>query len=77
MTLGQLRKGQRARITQTPDPKGLGERLIEFGFVVDARLEVLAEAPFGADPILVRIHGTRVAIRRDDANRIQVSMIEP
>ena len=77
MTLGQLKKGQKAKVLQAPESQGLGERLVEFGFVADATLEVLAEAPFGGDPILVMIHGTRVAVRRDDANSIPVSLLQP
>jgi len=77
MTLGELKKGQKAKVLRAPESQGLGERLQEFGFVPDATLEVLAEAPFGGDPILVMIHGTRVAVRRDDASGIQVTLIQP
>ena len=75
MTLGQLKRGQKAKVLQAPATEGLGERLVEFGFVAGATLEILAEAPFGGDPILVLIHGTRVAVRRDDANGIPVSLL--
>lgn len=77
MTLGDLHKGQKARIIRAPSAGGIGARLIEFGFVPDALLEILAEAPFGGDPILVGLHGTRVAIRREDASSIAVLLIEP
>jgi ferrous iron transport protein A len=77
MTLGELRKGQKAQVIRAPESQGLGERLLEFGFVQGATLEVLAEAPFGGDPILVMIHGTRVAVRRDDASGIHVSLLQP
>jgi ferrous iron transport protein A len=76
MTLAQMKPGQKARIVKAPDSNGLGGRLIEFGFVANALLEILAEAPFGGDPILVRIHGTRMAIRRDDASSILVALLE-
>jgi ferrous iron transport protein A len=77
MTLGELKKGQKAKVLRAPESQGLGERLQEFGFVPEAHLEVLAEAPFGGDPILVMIHGTRVAVRRDDASGIPVSLLPP
>ncbi|HYX35559.1 MAG TPA: FeoA family protein [Oligoflexus sp.] len=77
MTLGELKKGQKAKVLQAPVSQGTGERLREFGFVPDAILEILAEAPFGGDPILVMIHDTRVAVRRDDARGIQVSLLQP
>jgi ferrous iron transport protein A len=77
MTLGELKKGQKAQVLRAPEPQGLGERMLEFGFVQGATLEVLAEAPFGGDPILVKIHGVRVAVRRDDAKGILVSLLQP
>ncbi len=77
MNLGELKKGQKAQVIRAPESQGLGERLLEFGFVQGAHLEILAEAPFGGDPILVMIHGTRVAVRRDDARGIQVSLLHP
>lgn len=77
MNLGQLKKGQKAKVLRAPESEGLGERLLEFGFVEDAKLEVLAEAPFGGDPILVLIHGVRVAVRREDASTIEVNVLNP
>jgi ferrous iron transport protein A len=77
MNLGELKKGQKAQVIRAPESQGLGERLLEFGFVQGATLEILAEAPFGGDPILVMIHGTRVAVRRDDASVVQVSLLQP
>ena len=76
MTLGELRKGQKAQIVKGPDASGMWGRLIEFGFVADAKLEILAVAPFGGDPILIRLHGTRVALRREDVASILVTLIE-
>ena len=76
MTLGELRKGQKAQIVKGPDPSGIGGRLIEFGFVTNAKLEILAVAPFGGDPILIRLQATRVALRREDAAMILVTLIE-
>jgi ferrous iron transport protein A len=77
VSLAVLGRGQRARIVRPPSSEGLGQRLHELGFVADAELEVLALAPFGGDPLLVRIHGTRVALRRKDAESIQVALHGP
>ncbi len=74
-SLADLKVGQKAIIVLPPEPLGLGLRLREMGFVAEAELEILAEAPFGADPLLIRIHGTRVAMRRADARPIRVMVL--
>jgi ferrous iron transport protein A len=45
----------------------LQRRLLEFGFVEGARVEVLHEGAFGRDPIAVKLDDMRVALRRRDA----------
>ncbi len=49
------------------DVHELERRLLEFGFVEDARFEVLHEGALGHDPIAVRLDDMRVALRRRDA----------
>ncbi|MBN8981191.1 MAG: ferrous iron transport protein A [Rhizobiales bacterium] len=51
----------------------LERRLIEFGFVEGARVEVLHEGPVGGDPIAIRINGATVALRRREAMAIKVT----
>lgn len=45
----------------------LQRRLLEFGFVEGARLEVIHEGAIARDPIAVRLDDMRVALRRRDA----------
>jgi ferrous iron transport protein A len=45
----------------------LERRLLEFGFVEGARLEVLHEGALAGDPLAVRLDDMRVALRRRDA----------
>ena len=45
-------------------------RLLEFGFVEGARVEVLHEGPIGGDPIAVRVDGLRIALRRAEAMNV-------
>ena len=53
-------------------PVELESRLIEMGFVEDARVEVLHEGMFGRDPIAVRVNNATVAIRRREAMAVLV-----
>ncbi len=50
----------------------LARRLVASGMWVGARFERLGQAPFG-DPLLVRLHGFRLALRRREAVRVRVA----
>ena len=52
----------------------LQRRLLEFGFVEGAVLEVLHEGAIRHDPIAVRLDDMRVALRRRDAEDVWVQM---
>lgn len=56
------------------DVAELERRLLEFGFVEGARLEVLHEGAIGRDPIAVRLDDMRVALRRRDAEDVWVRL---
>ena len=54
------------------DVEELQRRLLEFGFVEGAEIEVLHEGAIRHDPIAVRVDDMRVALRRRDAEDIWV-----
>ena len=56
------------------DNEELLRRLLEFGFVEGATIQVLHEGLFGHDPIAVRLDDMRVALRRRDAQDVWVKM---
>ena len=82
MTLGQMKRGQSARIVAVGGvgPGGdasydeITRRLLEMGLLEGAQVEVVHEAPFGGDPMAVRVRGALVALRRQEANLIQVAV---
>jgi len=53
------------------DP-GTAQRLCELGFDEGVDVEILHRAPFGGDPLAVRVGNTVVALRRDMARLIEV-----
>lgn len=55
----------------------LQRRLLEFGFVEGARIEVLHEGAIRRDPIAVRLDDMRVALRRRDAQDVVVLLDTP
>lgn len=79
-TLGELKPGDRAEIigfsTPSAENAGFMHRLSEVGFLVGATLEVLHEAPYSRDPISIRIKEATYALRRAEANLIQVNLYE-
>ncbi len=53
------------------DP-GTAQRLCELGFDEGVDVEILHGAPFGGDPLAVRVGNMVVALRRDMARLIEV-----
>lgn len=78
-TLGELRKGSKALIlrvgTENQDP-GMTARLLEMGLLEGSMVEVLHEAPLGGDPMAIRVRGTLIALRRNEANAVEVCIYE-
>lgn len=58
------------------DIEELQRRLLEFGFVEGARVEVIHEGAIGHDPIAVRLDDMRVALRRRDAGDV-IILLDP
>jgi ferrous iron transport protein A len=54
----------------------LQRRLLEFGFVEGARIEVLHEGAIRRDPIAVKLDDMRVALRRRDAEDVWIRLDE-
>lgn len=78
--LGDAKLGDRGTIVEVRaevseidhgvDAAELQRRLLEFGFVEGAQVEVIHEGAIGHDPIAVRIDDMRVALRRRDAAEV-------
>lgn len=70
----------RAESSSTAHGVGVEElqrRLLEFGFVEGAHIEVIHEGAIGRDPIAVRLDDMRVALRRRDAEDVYVLLSKP
>ena len=75
--LGSLRPGEKGMIVRVSDSKSdwMTLRLLEMGLLEGSSVEVLHAAPFGGDPIAVRVRGSLIAIRREEANGIEVQPV--
>lgn len=70
--LGELEKGAIGTIEKTGGPIEIRRRLLEMGFLEGSVVELVHAAPFGGDPIAVKVRGSLIALRRVEANHIEV-----
>lgn len=75
-TLGEMKVGARGIILSTKGPEEIRSRLLEMGLLEGSGVELVHEAPFGGDPIAVRVRGTLLALRRNEANYVEVTEVE-
>ena len=85
MTLDQLKIGDKGRITAIA-PSGsveasvhlareeLERRLLEAGFLEGEVIEVLHHGPVGRDPIAVMVNDTVIALRRSEAQAVEIDV---
>ena len=74
MTLNELHPRQKAIIKTIGDIGELKNRLMELGVLCGEPIQVVRIAPLG-DPIEIRIGDTHLALRRKDAEKIEVEAI--
>ena len=82
LTLAGLRPGESGRVIAVAMPDashahddGLVIRLLEIGFVPGEVVRVTALGPGGREPLAVRVGGTSFALRRHEAEHIQVERL--
>jgi len=70
--LSKIEKGKSASIVGfNRTNHELVNRLLELGFTQGSRITINGKAPFG-DPIILTIHGGKLALRKADASNIMV-----
>ena len=77
MRLSDLPSRQEACVTHvegSANTHPLSQRLRDIGFVAGESVTVVARAPWGGDPVLVQVGGSRFALRRDEARMIVVEV---
>ena len=73
LTLKDTTAGMTVRIDELEESP-LKQRLMTMGLIPGTRVEVLNSAPMG-DPIAIRIRSYNLALRKDDAENIQVTPV--
>ena len=72
MTLTNLPVGIQAKVVAVNGNNAITRRLMEMGVVPGASVRVIKSAPFG-DPLEIRVRGYHLAMRRSEADAIEVS----
>lgn len=75
-TLAELATGERAVIVGigASDDPAAARRLFDLGFVPGAEVEMVRKAPL-ADPVVFRVAGYEIALRRQQARWVTVSAL--
>ena len=73
MILTNVPIGSEARVTSVKGTGRITRRLMEMGVVPGAEIRIIKTAPFG-DPIEVRVRGYSLAMRRTEADAVEVSI---
>lgn len=71
MKLTELPIGEKAKVTSVNGGSQITKRLMEMGVVPGVSVRVVKSAPFG-DPLEIRVRGYNLAMRRSEANAIEV-----
>jgi ferrous iron transport protein A len=74
VSLGKLEPQERGRIIRVGGGGEIRHRLLDMGVVSGAIVEVLRVAPLG-DPVEIKVKGYELALRRQEADRIQVEVV--
>jgi DtxR family transcriptional regulator, Mn-dependent transcriptional regulator len=64
--------GQSGEVTQVNAEGAIRQRLLDMGILPQARVEVERVAPAG-EPVWIRLHGTQLALRRQEAEAVLVA----
>jgi ferrous iron transport protein A len=59
-------------VQEVGENDNIARRLRELGFVDGEQVEVVAQGPLGAEPLLVQVGFTRFALRRSEAARVRL-----
>ena len=73
MILTDLPIGEDARVIAVNGAGRVTTRLLEMGVIPGVTVQVIKMAPFG-DPIEIRVRGYSLAMRRSEADAIEVSV---
>ena len=76
MTLKELEPGSSAVITAVGGEGSLRQHFLDMGVIPGAEITLMKYAPMG-DPMELRLHGYELTLRLSDAERIEITPVQP
>ncbi|MBF0481946.1 MAG: ferrous iron transport protein A [Desulfovibrionaceae bacterium] len=76
VNLRTLRKGQKAVIVSIAAQGELGRRIRDMGLVPGAEIAIVGRAPL-RDPVALRVKDFTLSLRNNEADFIEVAILEP
>lgn len=73
--LSELQKGQKARVLKVHD-SDIAARLLDLGCIPGELLHLSNTAPLGC-PIAICIEGSELSLRKDEAQTVEVEILNP
>ncbi len=73
--LAELPIGGKARVSTILGSDELTMRLLEMGLTPGVEVSVVGAAPLG-DPLELELRGYRLSVRRSEAARVQIDLLE-
>lgn len=74
MTILEMEKNTRAKVCKVDADDMLLRRLEELGVMVGVEIEILDRLPFSG-PVILRVSGTKMALRQGEARCIKVQIL--
>ena len=74
MTLAEVPIGRDVRVLNVNGTGRIAKRLMEMGVVPGVSMKIIKAAPFG-DPIQLRLLGYNLAVRKNEAENVEVEEI--
>ncbi|WP_456419868.1 FeoA family protein [Thermovibrio sp.] len=74
MKLSELKVGQRAKVIRVKSNPELSRKLRAMGLIKGEVITVEKVAPLG-DPIEIRVKGTKLSLRKKEAENVEVEVI--
>lgn len=75
LTLDQLKVGEIASVTRLTSTGANRRRLMDLGILPGTNLQIELRSPLG-DPVAYRVRGTLIALRRKQAQEIEIEYLE-
>ncbi|MDR2556358.1 MAG: ferrous iron transport protein B [Bacteroidales bacterium] len=75
MSLSEINQWQKVRIVRVKGRSAFRHRITEMGFVKGQTVEVLHAAPL-RDPVVYKILGSEISLRREEAKQIEVELVQ-